>query len=72
MDVTDEGNIISVLNILSQENLFVDILINNASINPKVEELGFTNNTSRLEFFYKEQWDKDLAVGLTVAFLCSK
>jgi NAD(P)-dependent dehydrogenase (short-subunit alcohol dehydrogenase family) len=72
MDVTDEEKIISVLNILLQENLFVDILINNASINPKVEELSFTNNTSRLEFFSKEQWDKELAVGLTGAFLCSK
>ena len=72
MDVTDENKIISVLNSLEKKGVFVDILINNASINPKVEVQNFQNNTSRLEFFSREKWDKELAVGLTGAFLCSK
>ena len=49
----------------------VDILVNNAANNPKVEnkaEVDF----SRLEFFPLEQWDADLNVGLKGAFLCSQ
>jgi NAD(P)-dependent dehydrogenase (short-subunit alcohol dehydrogenase family) len=49
----------------------VDILINNAANNPKMEnkaEVEF----SRLEFFPLEQWETDLAVGLKGAFLCSQ
>jgi NAD(P)-dependent dehydrogenase (short-subunit alcohol dehydrogenase family) len=49
----------------------VDILINNAANNPKMEsrsEVEF----SRLENFPLKQWEADLAVGLTGAFLCSQ
>ncbi len=49
----------------------VDILINNAANNPKVEiqsDLGW----SRLENFPLNQWADDLTVGLTGAFLCSQ
>jgi NAD(P)-dependent dehydrogenase (short-subunit alcohol dehydrogenase family) len=49
----------------------VDILINNAANNPKMEnpsEVEF----SRFEFFPLKQWEDDLMVGLTGAFLCSQ
>jgi len=49
----------------------LDILINNAANNPKMEasaEVDF----SRLENFPLAQWEADIAVGLTGAFLCSK
>jgi len=48
----------------------IDILINNAANNPKVE----AGNTgwSRLENFPLEVWDADIRVGLTGAFLCSR
>lgn len=49
----------------------VDILINNAAHNPKVEAQG-GKELSRLEGFPLEVWDRDLAVGLTGAFLCSR
>lgn len=49
----------------------IDILINNAANNPKME-----NNAdvefSRLEFFPLDQWEADLNVGLKGAFLCSQ
>lgn len=48
----------------------VDILVNNAANNPKVEAPG--EDFSRLERFPLEQWDADVAVGLTGAFLCSQ
>jgi NAD(P)-dependent dehydrogenase (short-subunit alcohol dehydrogenase family) len=49
----------------------VDILVNNAANNPKVEDPS-DRVWSRLENYRVEQWAADLAVGLTGAFLCSK
>jgi NAD(P)-dependent dehydrogenase (short-subunit alcohol dehydrogenase family) len=49
----------------------VDILINNAANNPKVEA-GADVAWSRLENFPLRQWEDDLAVGLTGAFLCAR
>jgi len=48
----------------------IDILINNAARNPRVEEgsAGF----ARLENFPVSVWNADLAVGLTGAFLCAQ
>jgi NAD(P)-dependent dehydrogenase (short-subunit alcohol dehydrogenase family) len=49
----------------------VDILINNAANDPKVDsDSGVV--WSRLENFPLAQWQADLAVGLTGAFLCSQ
>lgn len=49
----------------------IDILINNAANNPKVESAG-SKTWSRLENFPIEVWNDDLRVGLTGAFLCSR
>lgn len=49
----------------------VDILINNAARNPKVESAG-DKDFSRLEHFPWEQWRLDLDVGLGGAFNCAK
>ncbi len=49
----------------------VDILINNAANNPKVE-VGSEKAWSRLENFPIGLWEDDIAVGLTGAFLCSQ
>jgi NAD(P)-dependent dehydrogenase (short-subunit alcohol dehydrogenase family) len=49
----------------------IDILINNAANNPKVESDG-SKVWSRLENFPLEVWNDDLRVGLTGAFLCSR
>lgn len=48
----------------------VDILVNNAANNPRVE--SGESDFSRLEHFPLEQWHADVAVGLTGAFLCAK
>ena len=47
----------------------IDILINNAANNPKMEN-SIEVNFSRFENFPIEQWYADLAVGLTGAHLC--
>ena len=49
----------------------VDVLINNAARNPKVEDATGLN-FSRLENFPCNQWQLDLDVGLGGAFNCSK
>jgi len=49
----------------------VDILINNAANNPKMEKTADVE-FSRLENFPLKQWEADLSVGLTGAFLCSQ
>ena len=50
----------------------VDILVNNAAIDPKVGQDGLAPENTRLENFALDQWNREIAVGLTGAFLCSK
>ncbi|MGE5467650.1 MAG: SDR family oxidoreductase [Ignavibacteria bacterium] len=50
----------------------VDILINNAANNPKVEGGVAGSHWSRFENFPLDIWQQDIAVGLTGAFLCSR
>lgn len=51
----------------------VDILINNAAHNPRMEATDTeSSHWSRLEHFPLDVWKQDLAVGLTGAFLCSQ
>jgi NAD(P)-dependent dehydrogenase (short-subunit alcohol dehydrogenase family) len=50
----------------------IDILVNNAAIDPKVNVETGLIESSRLENFPVEQWCQQLAVGLTGAFLCSQ
>ena len=70
-DITDESQIISIRDSLLSMFGHTDILINNAAIDPKVDAKR-EKNLSRLENFPIEQWNMELAVGLTGAMLCSK
>jgi len=72
VDITQEAEIQNACdNILTQFGK-IDVLINNAANNPKVEESEEGINFSRLENFDLDLWNQDLAVGLTGSFLCSK
>lgn len=68
-DITSKVAIEALLQSVIQEFNSVEILINNAAINPKVQQDGL-KELSRLEHFPLEQWNKELEVGLTGAFLC--
>jgi NAD(P)-dependent dehydrogenase (short-subunit alcohol dehydrogenase family) len=69
-DITREPELRRALDAILAAHGRVDILINNAANNPKVESGGL--NGSRLENFPLEHWNADLAVGLTGAMLCSR
>ena len=71
VDITSEDQIQDAVNQILAEHGHIDILINNAANNPKMEaqsDVPF----SRAENFPMDQWDADLNVGLKGAFLCSK
>jgi len=71
MDVSSEKSVLEVFKKIKSENLFIDILINNAAIDPKVDSSSVIN-TSRFEFFSTDDWDMQLNVGLKGAMICSK
>jgi len=71
MDVTNEESIQRCLEVVLNKKGVIDILINNAAIDPKVEKDQIFE-ASRLENFSLEQWNFQLNVGLTGAFVCSK
>jgi NAD(P)-dependent dehydrogenase (short-subunit alcohol dehydrogenase family) len=71
MDVTSEDSIQNAANELQKDEINIDILINNAAIDPKVQADSVVE-TSRLENFSVDDWDFQLKVGLTGAMLCSQ
>lgn len=69
-DITKTESVEALLDAVLARFGRVDILVNNAANNPKVEAPG--QDFSRLERFPIEQWNADVAVGLTGAFLCAQ
>jgi NAD(P)-dependent dehydrogenase (short-subunit alcohol dehydrogenase family) len=72
MDVSHPEAIHAVAATLWQAGARIDILVNNAAIDPKVKGDQGVLETSRLENFPLDQWNLQVAVGLTGAFLCSQ
>ena len=72
MDVCSEESINKVYKTLQNKNIHIDILINNAALNPKQASLKDNVRTTRLENFSLERWNLELSVGLTGSYLCSK
>ena len=69
MDVADLRSIHGVSAQLKKNDIRVDILINNAAIDPKVNNKIESLANSRLENFSLSEWNKQLSVGLTGTFL---
>jgi NAD(P)-dependent dehydrogenase (short-subunit alcohol dehydrogenase family) len=70
-DITNEQSLIDARKQILEKFGHIDILINNAANNPKVENAG-SQGWSRLENLSLDVWDSDIRVGLTGAFLCSR
>ena len=71
-DITKPEDVSNVLASVLENFRRIDILINNAANNPKMDAATQKSHASRLEKFSLETWNADLAVGLTGAFLCSQ
>ena len=71
-DITDKEKLLNVRDDLMKKYGHIDILINNAANNPKVE--GGSKNLGAMRFvnFPVDIWNQDLAVGLTGAMLCAQ
>ena len=72
MDVTSESSIGETADKIVDLGLRIDILINNAAINPSASSLSGDVRTTRLENFSLDRWNLEVSVGLTGAYLCSK
>jgi NAD(P)-dependent dehydrogenase (short-subunit alcohol dehydrogenase family) len=72
VDITSEASLLEARDVILAKFGRIDILINNAANNPKVEDQTPGKPWSRLENFPLETWNADIAVGLTGAFLCSR
>jgi NAD(P)-dependent dehydrogenase (short-subunit alcohol dehydrogenase family) len=68
-DVTQSGQVQGLLDWVLQKYGHIDILINNAANNPKVEAAGLAG-WARFENFPVSLWEDDLNVVLKGSFLC--
>ena len=70
-DITNEDAVVNIKDEIIKTHSKIDILINNAAIDPKVKS-GTKKELSRLENFSLDKWNLEIFVGLTGAFICSK
>ena len=71
VDVSSHDSVRSGLEYLLDKFGAVNILVNNAAVDPKVDKDGLIGS-NRLEEFSIDEWNRQLGVGLTGAFICSK
>lgn len=71
-DITNRAALENVCGEIVAEYGHIDILINNAANNPKVEKKESNFGNIQFHNFPLEVWNADIAVGLTGAFLCAQ
>ena len=71
IDVSSEIEIASAVSDFDLNKSKIDILINNAAINPKFESER-NSNSSHFENYSVDTWNEEISIGLTGAMLCSK
>ena len=72
IDVTSLESVRAANEQLAGRGIAVDILVNNAAIDPKVTSAPGVMHSSRFEAFPVPQWQTEIAVGLTGAMLCAQ
>ena len=72
IDVTSQASVGAAGEDLAGRGIAVDILVNNAAIDPKVTSTPGVMHSSRFEAFPVPQWQTEIAVGLSGAMLCSQ
>jgi len=71
MNVTDKASVEEVCAAAVDQQHGIDILINNAAIDAKVDTDGLVGG-GQIENFSLENWQREIDVGLTGAFLCAQ
>lgn len=71
-DITDRNQIEEIRTELFEQFGHIDVLINNAANNPKVEGNAANMKAIQFENFPMQMWMDDLAVGLTGSFVCAQ
>ncbi len=72
VDITDRNALEKIRDELLEKYGHIDVLINNAANNPKVESKSDNLKAMRFHDFPVELWNQDIAVGLTGAMLCAQ
>ncbi|WP_439409357.1 SDR family oxidoreductase [Bradyrhizobium sp. DASA03076] len=72
LNVTSQDSVRAASEELAGRGVTVDILVNNAAIDPKVTSSPGVMHSSRFEAFPVPQWQTEIAVGLTGAMLCAQ
>jgi NAD(P)-dependent dehydrogenase (short-subunit alcohol dehydrogenase family) len=71
VDITNKNSIMQSFKQVMTEFKTIDVLINNAAIDPKIKQ-DESPSKSRFENFPLANWEKDISVGLTGALFCSQ
>lgn len=72
VDITNRSALEDIRGKILDKYGHIDVLINNAANNPKVEDKGENFSNIRFDNFPLETWNEDILVGLTGAFLCAQ
>ena len=72
VDIRDQKSVEKLHFNLRKNDLLIDILINNAAIDTKVNADGDIVDGNELENLSVENWNSEISVGLTGTFLCCK
>ena len=71
-DITSRSEVEKVIEEIKNKYGHIDVLINNAANNPKVEGKAQNMKAIQFENFPLEMWENDIAVGLTGVLICSQ
>lgn len=72
IDIKKIDDLVKIKDMILTKYGHIDILINNAANNPKVEDKQKNFGNIRFDNFPLDTWQDDISVGLTGAFLCSQ
>ena len=71
LDITDLNAVREFQKTYTSNNKYIDILVNNAALNPTMKEVG-SKVVGKIEDYDMDQWKKEIDVGITGAFICCR
>ena len=71
LDITNLESVENFEKNYVKKNKYINILVNNAAINPKMKEKT-DDVTGKIEDYDLDLWNREIEVGITGAFICSR